>query len=263
MRGLLIVCGFVAATAFAVAATPAKPSDPPVAPSPPVDLAQLPWKDGEALTYLVTCYELKAAHGTFTAHNKGDHWEFDLALGSEGWVDTFYPFTGEFWCITGPGAPWRSVEYGEYRFEPKRTIKERTQIDYTKRQGTREDWMKGTSKTYPIDQDAIDDVGTMLYHLRAGPWKVGDRRTIFVYESDAEKQANATCEARETKAFGTWPAQPLLRLSVLPGKGTKHRGHLMVWFTDDARRIPIHAEMEFKYGTFAMDLTKAVNAGMP
>ena len=66
--------------------------------------------------------------------------EFHLDLASRGLVDDFYPFTGYFWCILAP-PPWRSVEYGEYRFEPKRTIKERTRIDYATHTGTREDWV--------------------------------------------------------------------------------------------------------------------------
>jgi hypothetical protein len=235
--------------------------DPPVEPSPPVDLAHLPWQDGESLTYLVTCLTLQAAEGTFTAHRKSDHWEFDLNLVSKSWVNTFYPFTGQFWSITGPGMPWRSVEYGEYRFEPHRTIKERTQIDYAKHQGTRENWVSGETKTYSVAEPAIDDVGTMLYHLRTGPWTVGEHRTIFVYESNSEKQADATCEAREIRAFGIWPAQPLVRLSVLPGRGTHHRGHLLIWVTDDARRIPLHAEIDFRYGSFSIDLTKADKVG--
>ena len=225
-------------------------------------MAHLPWQNGESLTYLVTALTLQAAEGKFTAHNKGDHWEFDLDLKSLGWVSSFYPFTGQFWAIMGPGTPWRSVEYGEYRFEPKRTIREQTMIDYAKHQGTREDWMKKDKpKTYTVAEDGIDDVGTMLYHLRTDAWKVGDHRTIFVYESDSEKQAEAVCDSRETKAFGTWPAQPLIRLSVSPTKGTHHRGHLEIWMTDDARRIPIHAEMSFRYGSFSMDLTKTEKTG--
>lgn len=248
--------------AFGSARASSAPVDPPGRPSPPVDLANLPWVDGESLTYLVSCLTVQAAEGTFTAHQKSDHWEFNLALASKGWVDSFYPFTGQFWCVLGPGMPWRSVEYGEYRFEPKRTIKERTRIDYLKHEGTRENWVDGKSKTFPVAEDAVDDVGTMLYHLRASPWKVGDRRTIFVYESNSEKQANATCEAREIKAFGAWPAQPLLRLSIFPGKGTRHRGSLTVWMTDDARRIPLHAEISFRYGSFSMDLTHAGKIGL-
>jgi hypothetical protein len=239
--------------ALALGSTPAAaaPSDPPV------DFTHLPWKNGEALTYLVSMGLFDAAEGTFTAHNNGGHWEFKLKLASRGVVDEFYPFTGWFWCELAPDAPWRSVEYGEYRFEPKRLIKEQTRIDYAARQGTREIWTTGKSKTFPIDVDAIDDVGTMLYHLRAEKWKPGDTRVLHVYESDSEKEAIVQCEARETRAFGSWPAQSLLRIVALPGKGTHHRGKLTLWMTDDAKHLPLHADLEFRYGTFTIDLESA------
>jgi hypothetical protein len=221
-----------------------------------VDFQHLPWPDGEKLTYLVSWGALQAAQGVFVAHDKGDHWEFELTLASRGMVSEIYPFTGNFWSILQPG-PWRSVEYGEYRFEPKRTIKERTRIDYVARKGTREIWSQGRVKTFHVTVPGLDDVGTMLYHLRTGTWKPGDRRLLHVYESDSEKEALAECEARETLAFGTWPAQPLLRVTVLPGKGTHHRGRLTVWMTDDARHLPIHSELEFRYGSFTINLTQA------
>jgi hypothetical protein len=248
----------------AAAGAPTAPAAAPVpAPSSPVDFAHLPWKDGESLTYLVSAYNLVAAEGTFTAHQKVTHWEFDLDLKSGGWVNTFYPFTAQFWCILAPDLPWRSLEFGEYRFEPKRTIRERTRVDYAAHQATREDWARGKTKTYSIAENAVDDIGTMLYHLRTVPWKVGDKRTAFVYESDSEKQGEATCVARETRAFGIWPAQPVMKISILPGQGTHHKGHLTIWMTDDARHLPLHAELEFRYGTFDMDLTKMVNVATP
>ena len=154
-------------------------SPSPVA-SAPVDFAHLPWHDGEELTYLVSWGSFEAAQGTFVARVKDDHWEFHLALASRGLVDDFYPFTGTFWSILAE-APWRSAEYGEYRFEPSRTIKERTRIDYAAHRGTREIWTTGKTKTFPIAEESVDDVGTMLYHLRAGSWKPGDRRLRHVY----------------------------------------------------------------------------------
>ena len=255
MRGFLLI-GFLAASGLCVradASADAQDKLPPLA-SPPVDYSNLPWGDGESLTYIVSCYRLLAAEGKFTAHQKPDHWEFTLDLKSLSWVNTFYPFTGTFWCVAGPGQPWRSVSFGENRLEPKKTINERSTIDYAKHTGTRVDLIKNKTVVYPVAEEAIDDIGTMLYHLRTGAWKAGDRRTIYVYESNSEKQANATCEGIETKAFGSYPAQPMIKLTVLPGKGTRHRGHLTIWMTDDARRLPVHAEIEFKYGTFDIDL---------
>jgi len=224
---------------------------------PPVDFAHLPWKDGETLTYMVSMGLFDAAEGSFTAHQKGGHWEFKLKMASRGIVDDFYPFTGWFWCELAPDAPWRSVEYGEYRFEPKRIVKEQTRIDYAAREGTREIWTDGKTKTFSFKVDALDDVGTMLYHLRALPLKPGDHCILHVYESDSDKEAIIECQARETRAFGSWPAQPVLRIVALPGKGTHHRGGLTIWLTDDARHLPIHADLEFRYGTFTIDLESA------
>jgi hypothetical protein len=240
------------------AATPnPAPSPAPATSSPPVDFDHLPWLDGETLTYLVSWTDLDAAQGTFTAHKKGDHWEFTLALASRGLVDDAYPFTAAFWCILAPQPPWRSVEYGEFRFEPHRIIKERTRIDYARHLATREMWQEGKTKTFSIAEESVEDLGTMLYRLRTGSWKPGDKRTLHVYESNSEKEANAVCQARETRAFGIWPAQPLLRILILPGKGTHHHGSLRLWMTDDARHLPLHAELDFRYGSFDIDLTRA------
>ncbi|MCE0497007.1 MAG: DUF3108 domain-containing protein [Methylacidiphilales bacterium] len=238
----------------APAPSPAVPPAP-VPSLPPADMGHLPWADGETLTYLVSWTALNAAQGTFSAHNKGDHWEFNLELASRGLVDEIYPFTGYFWSLLA-AAPWRSIEYGEYRFEYSRTIKERTRIDYPGHLATREMWGAGQTKTFPIAEDSIDDVGSMLYHLRAYAWKPGDKRTLYVYESNSEKQGEAECQARETRAFGSWPAQPLLRIMAVPTVGTHHRGHLLLWMTDDARHLPLHAELDFRYGTFDIDLVK-------
>ena len=171
-------------------------------------------------------------------------------------VDEFYPFTGDFWCILAP-PPWRSVEYGEYRFEPSERSRNRLASITRGIAAPARDGSRGKTKTFPIAEDAIDDVGTMLYHLRAGDWKPGDVRLLHVYESDSEKEALAECQARETRAFGTWPSQPLLRILVLPGKGTHHRGRLMLWVTDDARHLPVHADLSFRYGTFSIDLDQS------
>jgi len=241
--GLILVPGLVA-------------GEETIPPPPTADFQHLPWKDGEKLTYLVSWGGLEAAQGIFIANKKDDHWEFKLSLTSRGLVEDTYPFTASFWSIVQP-EPWRSTEYGEYRFEPKRTLKGCTQIDYAQHQGNREDWIKGETKTFPIKSDALDDMGSMLYHIRAANWKPGDKHTLYVYESGAEKQASVECLARETRAFDSWPKQPMLKLRALPTKGTKRRGSLTMWMTDDVRHLPLHAELDFYYGTFSIDLTKA------
>jgi hypothetical protein len=236
-------------------ALPVQAGDPPL--SPPVDLTHLPFVDGETLTYGISWLNLNAAVGTFRAHDAGDHWDFHLDLASDGAVNEIYPFKAFFWSEAPKTPPWRSIEYGAFRFEPKYVLREEFHIDYAKHQGTRERWSTNETKTFPIAEDAVDDVGTLLYHLRCGPWQPGDQRLLHIYENDSEKEATATCEARETRAFGTWPAQPLLKITVLPGKGTHRKGRLTWWMTDDAHCLPLHADLEFIYGTFSIDLVKS------
>jgi hypothetical protein len=259
---MIRVTALAASLALASSFFPARGDSPAPAPSPPVDFQHLPWADGEALTYQIFWGGMEAAQGTFVARKMNDHWQFHLDLASRGLVEGFYPFRDYFWCILAP-PPWRSAEYGEYRFEPSRMIKERTRIDYAAHLGTRAIWSDGKTKTFPIVEESVDDIGTMLYHLRAGAWNPGDRRTLHIYESDSEKEALAECQARETRAFGVWPSQPLLRVLVLPGKGTHHHGRLMLWMTDDARRLPVHADLDFRYGTFSIDLIKANKESVP
>lgn len=220
---------------------------------PDIPPRSVPWPDGEKLTYLVSWGLLSAAEGTFTARDHGDHWEFKLELRSRGAVDLIYPFTGTFWSLLTK-QPLRSVEFGEWRFEPKRVIKERTRIDYEAHRATREIWSKGETKTYDFPADGMDDIGSMLYNLRAGPWQVGQQRTLYVYEDNSSKQGQVTCTEKISRSFGSWPKQPLLHLHVIPTVGTHHRGYVEIYMTDDARRWPLHADLEFRYGTFAIDL---------
>lgn len=254
MKRLLLVSACICAAAIVL--SPARVLGAPSLPASSAEPAQVPWKDGEALTYLVSLGMFQAAQGTFTTRDQGDHWDCKLDLASAGLVQEFYPFTDYFWCELNK-TPWRSNEYGEFRFEPGRVIKERTRIDYAQHLGTREIWSQAKTKTFPIAEDAVDDIGTILYHLRTGPWKPGDTRLFHVYESGSEKEATAQCEAIETRAFGSWPSQPLIRIYVLPGKGTHHRGSLRLWMTNDARRLPLHADAILRYGSFSIDLTKA------
>ena len=195
----------------------------------------MPWADGEDLTYQIWWGSLFAAQGNFVARKANDRWQFHLDLASRGLVEGFYPFRDSFWCMLA-SPPWRSVEYGEFRFEPSRTIKERTRIDYARHLGTRAIWSEGKKKTFTVAEDSVDDIGTMLYRLRAGVWNPGDKRTLYVYESDSEKEALAECQARETRAFGTWPSQPLLRILVLPEQG--HASSRQTDAVDDRRRAP-------------------------
>ncbi len=228
-------------------------------PSPPVDFAHVPWTEGESLTYLISWGPLYAAEGTFVAHQKGGRWAFRLHLSSRGVVDSYYPFSAYCWSMLAPG-PWRSAEYGEYRFEPGRTIRERTRIDYPAHLGTRETWHDGKTYTFPIAEDTVDDVGTMLYHLRTGAWQPATSGCCMSTKATQRRRHWPSAGRSTSECSARGPCSRSFGLQVLPGKGTHHRGGLMLWMTDDDRRLPVHAALDFRYGTFTIDLLKVGHA---
>lgn len=218
----------------------------------------VPWTNGETLTYDIEWGVIRAAQGVFTATEQPDRWEFRLHLLSQGTVDSFFPINDWYWSYQQK-SPWRSVEYGEDRSEGKRRIRERTRVDYETKIGIREKWTKAENDRIPITLQPLDDVGSMLYSLRRGTWKVGDKRPIQVYESSQVKTGEATCIAIGKYTFSPWPEQELIVIQCDPTGETKakQKGSLTVWLTHDARHLPLHATLQFKYGTFDISLVKS------
>jgi len=218
-----------------------------------------PWPDGETLVLSINWGMIHAAQGTFTAVEKPERWEFRLNLISQGTVDTFYPINDWFWSYQQK-SPWRSVEYGEDRSEGKRRVRERTRMDYEGKLGVREKWTKAEDDRIPITLEPLDDIGSMLYTLRRGEWKVGDKRPLNIVESSQIKTGEATCVSIEKRTFAPWPEREMIQIHCVPVGATalKEKGALTIWLTNDARRLPLHATLLFKYGTFDIDLVSAV-----
>ncbi len=217
----------------------------------------VPWPNGETLNYSIAWGVVSAANATFTATDAGSRWEFRLHIVSKGAVETLYPITDWFWSYQQK-SPWRSIEYGEDRSERTKRIRERTQVDYVGKLAVREKWTKGETDRIILTGEPLDDIGSMLYSLRRGSWKVGDKRPITVYESYEVKTGEATCLAIEKKIFAPWPEQECIQIECLPTGATKakQKGALMIWLTNDARRLPLRSELQFKYGTFTLSLVQ-------
>lgn len=224
--------------------------------------SKVPWCDGEKLTYRVHLGIMEAVEGSFSAKDLGHAWEFKLHFRSVGMVEGMYPMRDWFWSICTK-KPWRSVEYGEERFEGDKHMYERTDIDYTAQLATRNRWFEGKTQTFKTPAAAIDDTGSMLYSLRYGPWKVGQKRQFLVYESRHLRSAEANCVAIERLPILEEEGSPEIdcyKIVTEPldlnlrKKGFK----LTLWITKDGRRLPVRSEMTFRYGTVTSRLINVV-----
>lgn len=239
-----------------VEAADAQPAATPVA-VPVAVAAPDPWVDGEQLVYDVEWSVFTAARATFTAQDLGPTWKFNLDLKTTGMVANMYTVDATIWSIQQK-SPWRSLEFAERRDESKRTIRERTQLNYELGTGHYQKFRDGWSRSFAFQQQALDDVGSMLYSLRRGQWREGDVRPIAVHYADAiETSARLRCVDIKDRDMGApWGKKSVIRLLAEVDKKEFEDQKVEIFVTNDAQRLPLKANVVFYYGSFLLKLVE-------
>jgi len=113
---------------------------------------------------------------------------------------------------------------------------------------------KDTFATSAVTQDAL----SALYVLRAIPMKTPDRITMPVSDDGINYTATFDVQASEpVKApIGTLPATRI-RVSVVDNKKVPVGKNVVLWLSDDARRLPVKLQADLKVGSFVLLLREA------
>jgi hypothetical protein len=228
-------------------------------------LAQpLPWAEGEKLTYLIEWGLIPAAEGTFTATaepGKEGVQRFDLYLRSRGPIEAFYPIRSRFLSLTQT-QPWRSLEYRQNRSEGGNVRTRRTVPEYSVKLGRFWPAPDKPEENFDLPEGPCEDFGSMLYHIRAYPWKKGESVTWNILENKELLFGKMTCtEIGEIELEDREPRR-LIQLRCEPvGASRRHQGWLDLWITDDERRLPLYAHLKFRYGTFKIHLIRGGGPG--
>ncbi len=109
----------------------------------------------------------------------------------------------------------------------------------------REDGVPGD---FMSPRDALDELA-LLYYLRFAPLKVGQTFTLSRHFQANVNPITVAVKGRESVAVGSSGKQPCLATEVT------FLGHLtQVWFTDDARRVPVQFTVPLPYGSVTLVL---------
>jgi len=250
--GRRLCAGFLCAVLLVARGAAAVPVPVSAPPSPSV-----PWQEGETTAYGIRWGLVSAAQAVFTAHAPAPgRWRFDLDLRSLGAVDTLFPFHDRFHSVTET-APWRSLEYGEDRQENGKTRRTLTQIDYARHTGDYHELAKA-AVAFPVPDTALDDLGSMLYGIRRVPWQPGMARPLRVHDGGKIHPGTASFLRRE-KIMIPGAAGPISCLVVVlrpiyPTRQENARGYrATLWLRDDASRLPLHADLRARFGTFTLE----------
>lgn len=106
----------------------------------------------------------------------------------------------------------------------------------------------------PTAQDGL----TAMYALRARGFRQGDRLTVPIVSDGSLYTATFSTGAQEkvTVPFGTVSAWKVA-VGLVDAAGAPAGADIAVWFSSDARRLPVRIEADLPLGTFALVLRTA------
>jgi hypothetical protein len=196
-----------------------------------------------------------------TAHHSDPGWQADLHLESAGLVSKLFKVNNDYvsnlesdLCATGS---FLKAEEGKRRKETSVTFNPEThKAEYLEKDLDK----NAVVNAHEIDIPAcVHDVLGGLYLLRTMNLQPGQSTQVAV--SDGKKSVMARVEAQQREdvktpagSFKTIRYEAYLFNDVL----YRRYGHLYVWLTDDARKLPvqIRVRLQFAIGTITLQLEK-------
>lgn len=124
---------------------------------------------------------------------------------------------------------------------------------------------RSSEKEYTLARTHVQDSMSMIYFLRAFPLKVGSKLESNVFESKKVWTLTVNVVGRErikTKA-GTFDALKVKpEVTTLDGK-KQDKGQMVVWLTDDERKLPVRIDAATGYGNVTAELTSFTEGVKP
>jgi hypothetical protein len=235
------------------------PQSPPAGNSP----AALPSR--ETLNYEIEWRLVYAGNARLTLDSKGpadkNEWEAKVHLESAGLVSKLYRLDDDYdvemrdqFCAAS--TDFNAAERNRHR---------ETKVDYDRARGkasyVERDLLKNSIiKTAETDIPAcVSDIVGALYKLRTIRLEPG-QSTQFAL-SDGKKTASARVEAQareEVKIKAGTYNTIRYEASIFNGVLYARKAQVLIWLTDDARRLPvqIRARMNFPIGSITLELEK-------
>jgi hypothetical protein len=204
-----------------------------------------PWR--EKLYFELYWLGIYVGNATFEAvHNNGEL-KITSQAHSAPFVSTFYKVEdyAESRIVDGEPVHFKiKQQEGKYRSN-KETI-----FDQGGKKVTFFNHLKETRHEHAMEGTDLWDVISGFYYLRTHPMETGKTISLTIFDSNKFLTAEVTVVGRERiadvnhKVIDTVIVKPVLNSDGL----FKNKGTILVWFTDDAHRIPVKMETEVPVG---------------
>lgn len=215
----------------------------------------------ETLQYSVDWRVFPAGTATFHLQAAGDREQVTATAASIGAVALLFPvsdrYDGVFDRKTGC-----SYEYQKHIHEGRRRLTGSMQMDYPQHMQVLEEknLVNGASKklTGPIP-GCVTDVLSGIFYLATQPMPVGSKVLFPLADGGRTVPVTVKVEAREqvvtpSGKYATVRVQPTADAGVV-----KNRGNIWIWYTDDARHLPVQVRAHLFWGTITLRLTSVTS----
>ncbi len=200
---------------------------------------------GETLRYAMTILGVAGGELTLSAQpaELAGHpaWKFELSAVSNDFLSKLFLVRDYMVSWVDPKS-FRSVRFEKHTVEGKRVRDELTEFDYEAGVARHE------GKTVPLNDATLDTLSS-VYFLRTLPLDKEKPAELQVFSGETHV-LRVEIQGRESiktpaGTFSTIRVEPKSSGGSLIGKGK----NLVLWLTDDERRIPVQIRSKLKVGT--------------
>ena len=177
---------------------------------------------------------------------------------SMGVVSMLYPVHDQFRAIYDPKS-FCSVslhKHTEEGFHKRETL---ISYNYSRKKSVLDETNLKTNEAKHVENDipgCVTDVISGLMYLRSLPLIPGTSYTFPINDGGKTVDVSAKVEGKETVKV---PAGTFQTVRVSPESvagSVKSKGKIWIWYTDDARRVPVQMRGKMFWGTLTMKLEK-------
>jgi hypothetical protein len=176
---------------------------------------------------------------------------------SQGFVSVLYPVHDRFQAVYDPKTfcsitMKKHIEEGSHKRDTLITF------NYSRKKSVLDETNLKTKETKHVENDipgCVTDVMSGLMYLRSLPLIQGSTYTFPLNDGGKTVDVVTKVEGKETVKVpgGTFET---IRVSPESGNAFKLKGKVWIWYTDDARRIPVQMRGKMFWGTLTFKLQR-------
>ncbi|MGO9272518.1 MAG: DUF3108 domain-containing protein [Terriglobia bacterium] len=225
----------------------------------------LPFAPGETLTYDMSWGVFPAGQIVATvssaANGQQDDYQVEATATSRGFVSLLYPVNDEFRSTFDPRTLC-SQRIDKRMSEGRRRLDTHIVFDSERKLAVLNEHdlvrMGVPAKHAEMEIPAcVEDVVAAFYDVRRLPLRVGEKFNLSINDGSKTSEVLVDVQARESVSTPLG-ARPAFRVEPTVFGGLfKRKGRMLIWFSDDAQRLPLRIKAMITVGTLTATLRSA------